>query len=399
MSVMTAISALVLLGVGVLPVSEQAPAGGGASAERRTDIVIDGKFDTATEHVLIPVTIAGHQFWCGPDSGFSALIALDQAKAVTAGLTVAPPMPTPDGNRPRIGDNSATATVVIGGVTFANHTLILRKFPEEAPDMDCVFGVALLRQFVVEFEHMTPRLILRDRVSYAPPPGTEAIPLQFLTNPNVAFVDIELTLADGSTQPLHVVPDTGTAFYGALVVGSAVARLTSKTPTAPVILYSDARATLLAARPAAVRAGPFAVQNLVVAVIEGGLSTTGEISNGTLGSGFFRRFTVGFDFEGRKMYLKPNERIAQPHSFDASGVAFIRRDGRHVVYGVIPNTPAADAGLRAGDVLISIDARSASDLTTVQLRNQLSEDGATRRLVFERAGAVLQRVLRLRARI
>jgi hypothetical protein len=401
-NVATAISALVLLGVSVWPVSEQATANGGASAERRADIVIDGKFDTSTEHVLIPVTIAGHQFWCSPDSGFSALIALDQAKAVAAGIAVAPPIPTPDGNPPRPGDNSATATVVVGGVTFANQSLILRRFPEEAPDMDCVMGIALppLRQFVVEYEHITPRLILRDRASYKPPSGTETITLQFLTNPSVPYIDIEIAFADGSTQPLHVLPDTGTAFYGGLVVGSAAARLTSKAATAPVVLYNDARITrILAARPAAVRAGAITVQNLVVAVIEGSLGADGAISNGTLGEGFLRRFTVGFDFEGRKMYLKPNERVSQPHLFDASGVAFIRRDGRHVVYGVIPNTPAADAGIQVGDVLTSVDDRPASDLTTVQLRNQLSEDGATRRLVFERAGAVIQRVLRLRARI
>jgi hypothetical protein len=121
-NVATAISALVLLGVGMLPASEQASGSGGTSAERRAD-----KFDTATEHVLVPVTIANHQFWCSPDSGFSALIAVDQAKAVAAGIAVAPPIPTPDGNPPRRGDNSATAVVVVGGVTFANQSLILRR--------------------------------------------------------------------------------------------------------------------------------------------------------------------------------------------------------------------------------------------------------------------------------
>src|SRR5919109_1293773 len=131
-------------------------------------IVIQGRFDTATEHVLIPVTLDGHRFWCNPDSGFSALVAVDKSKAAAAGLTAAPGIPTPDGNPPAPSDNSATTTMVVGGVTFANQSIILRRFPEEAPDMDCVMGVALLRRFVVEFDHITPKLVLHNREAYQP---------------------------------------------------------------------------------------------------------------------------------------------------------------------------------------------------------------------------------------
>jgi len=161
--------ALGVLGVCTAVLCAQAP--GGASR----GIVIDGKFDTATEHVLIPVTIGGRDFWCNPDTGFSALIALDQDKAIAAGLSVAPGIRTPDGNAPSPGDSGTTTTVVVGGETFSNQPIILRRFLEEAPDMDCIMGVALLRQFVVEFDHITPRLIFHERDSYRPPAGTETV--------------------------------------------------------------------------------------------------------------------------------------------------------------------------------------------------------------------------------
>jgi hypothetical protein len=134
-----------------------------SSRDTATGIVINAKFDTATEHVLIPVTIGTHGFWCGADSAFSALVALDEAKAMAAGLPISAGVPTPDGNAPSPGDRSTTTTVVVGGVSYPNQSVIVRRFPEEAPDMDCVIGVALLRQFVVEFDHMTPRLTLYER--------------------------------------------------------------------------------------------------------------------------------------------------------------------------------------------------------------------------------------------
>jgi hypothetical protein len=366
-------------------------------------IVINGKFDTATEHVLIPVTIGPHVFWCGPDSAFSALIALDQAKAIAAGLSVSPGVPTPDGNAPSPGDGSTTTTVVVGGVSYANQPVIIRRFPEEAPDMDCVMGVALLRQFVVEFDHMTPRLTLYERAGYRPPAGAEAIPLLFRTNPRVPYVDIQMTLRDGTQLPLRVVPDTGTSFYGAVLVGRAAALAQSKLPVARAILHPDPQTgritQLMAARPRALTVGPFTVNEPVIALLQGNLGNDGSIADGTVGSGFLRRFTVAFDFDGHTMYLTPNERYRQPHLFDASGVGFIRRGAKDVVFDVIPDSAGAEAGVRIGDVLVEIDGRAAGDLTPAQLRALLSVDGSTRRLVFERDGRSVTVVLRLRARI
>lgn len=390
-----AIAMASLLGATVL--SGQAP------RDAANGIVINGKFDTATELVLIPVTIGAHIFWCSPDSGFSALIALDQAKAIAAGLSVSPGVPTPDGNAPPPADRSTTTTVVVGGVSYPNQPIIVRRFPEEAPDMDCIIGVALLRQFVVEIDHMAPRLTLYERAAYRPPSGAEAIPLLFRTNARVPYVDIQMTLRDGTQLPLRALPDTGTSFYGALLVGSAAARAQSQLPSARAILHPDPQTgritQLMAARPRAVSVGPFTVNEPVIALLQGNLGGDGSMADGTVGSGFLRRFTVAFDFDGHKMYLTPNERYRQPQIFDASGVGFIRRDGKHIVFDIIPDSPGGDAGVRVGDVLVEIDNSAAGALTPIQLRDLLGADGATRRLVFERDSRTVTVVLRLRARI
>jgi hypothetical protein len=371
-----------------------------ASAQTAPPIVIAAKFDTSTEHVLVPITVGGHEFWCNPDTGFSALLALDDAKAVAAGLSIAPGIPTPDGNPPAAGDRSTTATVVIGGVHFPAHPIIVRRFPEEAPDMDCIMGVALLRRFVVEFDHMTPRIVLHDRAAWRPPHGAESIPLVFRTNPNVPYVDIQLALTGGgATVPLRVVPDTGAAFYAAALVGDAAKRVQAELLTVPALTYTDSRVTqLFAARPAAVRVGGLSVALPVVAVVEGSLGG-GAIADGLLGSGFFRRFTAAFDFDGRMMHLLANDRLKQPHSYDATGVGLVRREGRHVVVQVLAGSGGAAAGVRVGDALLRIDGRDASGLTPVQIRGLLNVDGATRRLLLERGGQRVTIDVRLKSRI
>jgi hypothetical protein len=372
----------------------------GASAQPAPPVVIPAKFDTSTEHVLIPVTIGGRAFWCNPDTGFSALIALDEAKAVAAGLTIEPGVPTPDGNPPAPGDRSTTQTVVVGGIPVPSRPIIVRKLPEEAPDMDCIMGVALLRRFVVEFDHMTPRLVLHDRAAWRPAEGAETVPLVFRSNPSVPYVDVQLALTEGRPPTrLRLVADTGAAFYGAALVGDAAKRVQAELPTVAALTYTDSRVTqLFAARPAAIHVGGASVASPVIALVQGSLGG-GAIADGLLGSGFFRRFTVAFDFEGRMMHLLPNDRMKQPHVYDATGVGFIRRGGRHVVVQVLAESAGAAAGVRVGDALLQVDDRDASSLTPVQLRDLLNVNGATRRLLIERNDQRVTVAIRLKSRI
>lgn len=357
-------------------------------------ITIDGKIDRSNEHLLIPVTIGGHGFWCSPDTGFSALIALDRDKAATAGLQVAAGVSKLDGTPAASPLGAISADLVVGGVTFANQSISLRKFAEDADmDMDCIFGVALLRRFVVEFDYARPGLALYERAAYQPPAGNERIPLIFYTNPRVPFVDIQLSFAAGPPESLRVVPDTGTSFFSALVVGGAADRVKSRRPkSATAIMYPDPEPNRIvqvtAARPSAVSVGPFVIKEPVIAMVSGNLGN-GGIADGTLGEGFFRRFTAAFDFEGRMMYLKPNTRLAETSAFDASGIGFVRRNGRDVVFTVLADSSGAKAGVQVGDVLLEIDERQVTNVTPVDVRNLFSStgpNGLTRRIVLERNG-------------
>ena len=226
-----------------------------------------------------------------------------------------------------------------------------------------------------------------------------SVPVLFRSNPTVPYVDIELRLSGGAPQLFRVVPDTGAAFYGAVFVGDAMTRVRSQLPSVSAITYSDSRITqLIAARPASISVGPFTMQKPVIALLEGTVGG-GGIADGVLGSGFLRRFTAAFDFEGRRMYLKPNERLSGPHLFDASGIGLIRHGDRTVVYDVLADSPGSAAGVRKGDVLLEIDGGTASALTPVELRSLLNVDGATRRLGLEREGQRLVIEVRLKARL
>jgi hypothetical protein len=373
---------------------------GTAQSSSDTPITIPTKFDTATDHPLIQTVVNGASFWCALDTGFSRVMAMDRMKSAKAHLVESPGRPTPDGNAPYPGDGSADADVNVGSVVLRDQLIVIRDLPADQSDMDCIIGTGLVRQYVIEFDHVTPRIRLHDRTHYRPPAGAVEVPLIFRTNPNVPFVQVGLELPDGTRQQLQTVVDTGAAYYTLALIGRANASVRDRLPVAtrPARPVTGSGAVqLIAARPKAVTVGSFTVQAPVIALIDSGIGPGND--DGVLGSGFLNRFTIGFDLEGRRMYLAPNERFRDEQPFDASGVGFHRTQSGYEVEVVLPDSPAAHANLRAGDTLVSIDGKPAASVTLNQLKDTLSRPGAVCNLRLMRMGKPLQVQLMLQRRL
>jgi predicted aspartyl protease len=325
--------------------------------EAAAPVTLPTRVDPSTNQLLIGVEAKGTRLWCSLDTGFSALISLDRAKARRAGISESAAPPTPDGNRPFNGDGSAKVTLQVGPITMRDQPVIIRELSTNAPDMDCVMGAALLRTHVIEFDYEAPRVRLHTAAGFTAPPGAATVPLIFRTNPSVPFVSVHVDLADGSSRDLQTVVDTGTTFYALAVAPPAATWMREHSVTAPIPGQAETAGgvlQLVAARPRTVKVGPFGVTEPLIALVGGGLR---GVDDGLLGVGFLRRFTVWMDFNGRAMYLAPNRNLKAPHLFDASGLSLKRVADGYEVNAVLPGSPAATADIRAGDRLIAIEGR------------------------------------------
>jgi hypothetical protein len=96
---------------------------------------------------------------------------------------------------------------------------------------------------------------------------------------------------------------------------------------------------------------------------------------GIVGGGILKRFIVTFDYGHATMYLKP---ITAPlddlDNFDRAGMWINADPAGFRITDVTAKTPAAEAGLAAGDVITAVDGKPAAGLDLSALRQRLRDD-------------------------
>ncbi len=125
--------------------------------------------------------------------------------------------------------------------------------------------------------------------------------------------------------------------------------------------------------------------------------TAGAMADPTLaanvGGGILKRFIVTFDYGHSTMYLKP---VVGPvedlDTYDRAGTWFnVAPDGFNVV-AVTAGGPAAVAGLKAGDVITTIDGKPVTGIALPDARQRFRDDpiGTVVTLSVQRAGKPLE---------
>ncbi len=95
---------------------------------------------------------------------------------------------------------------------------------------------------------------------------------------------------------------------------------------------------------------------------------------GNIGTTVLERFRCTFDYAHGTLWLQPGVRYAQREAFTRSGLWFTRWAGVVIVFGIVKDSPAAEAGLKVRDVLRAINGKPIERWTPEQL-DQLLQDG------------------------
>ena len=317
-------------------------------------------------------------------------------------------------NKPVREENSVNKTFAARSLQLANWNIaspVFRVMPEEQAlayrdNSDGLLGMDVLHNVVVQWDFAQKQMTLVEKGAFNTTPYAEkgvCLPLQEIEiHPKgttltgyryLVTAGVEGVQSPRLTFPMEL--DTG-SWITALPASVApdAKRLTT------LHNYYGAAATG-EYRPDLSRLPFLALNTLVVAnpVVE--LGTPGSLfAGGLLGMDILRHFTVTMDFPNKKLYLASDARFQETRTWIGSGYNAAWKDREYTIYSVSSPSPASEAGLQEGDVIISMDHFSMATTSSEELRKARQQwaEGKTVVLTIKRKGEDKPREVKLKVR-
>jgi hypothetical protein len=119
--------------------------------------------------------------------------------------------------------------------------------------------------------------------------------------------------------------------------------------------------------------GPVRIEEVVTSfATQGKGAFARDDYQGNVGGGILKRFIVTLDYRRQKMYLKAQPApVADTGTYDRAGLWFNAARRGYVIVDVVKGSPAEDAGLRMGNVIVAVDGQSIDEIPLYDLRQRL----------------------------
>ena len=236
--------------------------------------------------------------------------------------------------------------------------------PGKAP-LAGILGLEVFERFAVTVDYATNTLRLEMPDRYTPRTGDVAVQLVFQDDMPLAYASVDGTrglfgIDTGNSGPIYLFGDylRHNGFFPRYDAGAAGL----STGSGGTVRSSTHRLR-------AVSFGGLTMHNFVAGFVvqqQGSFSSRTEAGN--IGHDVLAQFAVTTDYAHGRMYLHRQPNASLP-VFSRSGILGGVRDAQNhpVVRGVMANSPAADAGLAKGDVILALDGTPTENLSVTQM--------------------------------
>ncbi|MEW6364947.1 MAG: aspartyl protease family protein [Acidobacteriota bacterium] len=256
-----------------------------------------------------------------------------------------------------------------------------------------VIGYELFSRFLVAIDYDRMLLTFSEPAGFAYQGRGNRIPLTFESN--IPTVDIAVRLDGGQSLSLKTVLDLGASHALSLNQESDPGiRLPAKT----IESWSRLGGTEIKGRMGRVKA-----LSLGTCFLEHPLVTFTSTrvcpmeKNGNLGNETLRRFNLIFDYSRRELIAEPNSHLREPFEASMSGFqALPLQNGEWIVNHLLPDSPAAEAGLREDDRLTEINGLPGGEMSVDDLYRASTKEGASLTLSVRRGDQRFTVTLKLR---
>jgi len=339
--------------------------------------------------VYLPVMVNGDgPFQFALDTGAPDLSAVDRGLSVDLGLAAGSSLTVHGSSRRKLDARRIEGvSLSIGGLEADDFELIALPLESLEPywghPMDGILGGNILHQLVTCIDYDRGQVTFSSPEAFDPAGHGEAIPIA--VEENTLFVPAAITARDGRPAGrARLLIDTGVrqSFLNTPFVRRHRLIERSGEVVVNVTGFGISGAAIgTVGRLGSVTLGSYAVEGPIVQLCteDSGIEASTRF-DGIIGADLLSRFKVCFDYRAQRLHLEPGAAISAPFASDGSGLVFkASAEGRQrfsVAY-VVDGSPAGEAGIQAGDVLLSLGGRPAEAFSLESLKIELQGAGET----------------------
>ena len=270
--------------------------------------------------------------------------------------------------------NTTISQIDIGEVRATNQNFVVLSL-EDIKDaigfkrLDGLVGFQLFSSLAAKIDYERNLLTFTKFSDYSARKGETVIPFQF--SGRIPKIDAEI---DGFRGKLKI--DTGDrsalTLYAPFVKEN---RLREKyAPKVETItgwgIGGPVRGQVMRAKKISI--AEFNVENTVarLPIVKSGAFMDASVM-GSVGTGFLKRFTVTFDYSRQQLIFAKNRNFSAPDEYDRAGMWLSQRANVFEVLDVSANSPAAKAGIKAGDKILAVNNQPSDKLFLPDVRSLL----------------------------
>jgi hypothetical protein len=123
-----------------------------------------------------------------------------------------------------------------------------------------------------------------------------------------------------------------------------------------------------------IKIGPYVFRKIPIHQFEDDFNLLNyPVLSGILGNDLLRRFNVVINYPSKVIHLSPNRFFNDYFDYSYTGMSVYLINGLVTIEDIIPNSPAAKAGLLSGDILITLNKQLVSSLDVYKKIMAVSE--------------------------
>ena len=348
------------------------------------------RFDFENNMVFLKVGVNGQSpVWFILDTGASGNV-LDSGLAQKMGLKT-------EGERQGTGAGKGTVQIkFVKNVTFdlpglstpAESVYVIDLSGQPAlmgREVGGILGYDFFLPYVVEVDYPGQLVTLYDPATFKYSGAGEAI--AFTLVKKTPRIPVKIKIPGREAVERQVLIDSGS---GDAVDDDVMAQSPNKLEVVGGVgLGQEFRTTV--GRAESVQIGRYMLKQPVG--VSGGVSL--------IGNELLRRFHVTIDYSRQKLFLEPNAHFQDEFLVNASGLDLRWSPDfkSFTVHDVAVQSPASEAGVKSGDLLVAIDGSPAAEFTIEQVGTLFTHAGKQYRLSLMRGSQPLEVAIKLRKRL